>query len=46
MKIYFCYVSGGVHNYDFYGYLTENGIKYYKDYGCKATKIEWSWKIE
>jgi hypothetical protein len=45
MKIWFCHVTGGASNYDFYGHLSESGIEYYRNQGCKVTRVEWQWKM-
>jgi len=39
MRFWFCYVTGGIHNFDFHGYLCESDIEYYKNQGCKVKRI-------
>lgn len=39
--ICFCHVTGGAHDYDFHGYLSERSIEYYRGHGCKVNRIEW-----
>ncbi len=46
MKICFYHITGGTNNLDFYGYLTESTVKYYKDQGCEVNIIEWKKKME
>ncbi len=40
MKLWFCHVTGGIHNYDFHGYLSESVIKYYRNQNCKVNRIK------
>ena len=37
--IWFCHVTGGAHDYDFHGYLSETTIEYYRGLGCKVTRV-------
>ena len=39
MKLWFCHVTGGVHNFNFHGYLSEITIENLKDQDCKVKRI-------
>lgn len=39
--ICFCHVTGGPHDYDFHGYLSERTIEIYRGLGCKVRRIKW-----
>lgn len=41
MRLWFCHVTGGVHNYNFHKYLSEDLIAEYRQQGCKITRIEY-----
>lgn len=43
MTFWFCHVKGGVHNYNFHGYLSEIAIEYYRSQGCK---VKYKYKAE
>lgn len=43
MTLWFCHVKGGVHNYNFHGYLSEIAIECYRIQGCK---VKYKYKVE
>lgn len=39
MRLWFCHVIGGVHNFNFHGYLSEITIRNLRNQDCKVKRI-------
>lgn len=45
MKLLYCHVTGGVHNFNFHAHLSASDIEDLRSQGCKVKIIWWEFAL-